>query len=62
MKFIKYKILSCEINRGTEKNPQKEQIVLDKVMGWNETNEQIARREAYDGEYAIEDDGEPDTV
>lgn len=26
-------------------------------MGWNETNEEIAKREAYNGEYTIEDDG-----
>lgn len=26
-------------------------------MGWNEVNEETARREADDGEYAISDDG-----
>lgn len=26
-------------------------------MGWNETNEEIAKREADNGEYTIEDDG-----
>lgn len=29
-------------------------------MGWNETNEEIAKREADNGEYIIEDDGHPD--
>lgn len=29
-------------------------------MGWNEVNEEIAKREAYNGEYIIEDDGKPD--
>ena len=29
-------------------------------MTWNEQNEEIAKREAYNGEYEIFDDGEPD--
>ena len=63
-KVIKYKFLSCEVNLGTEENPRIEQIFLNKVMGWNETNEEIAKKEAYNGEYTIEDDGrpEPDTA
>lgn len=33
-------------------------------MGWNESNEEIAKREADDGIYTIEDDGqfEPETA
>lgn len=31
-------------------------------MGWNETNEEIAKHEADNGEYTIEDDGQPDPV
>ena len=60
MKIIKYKFLSCEINHGTEENPDIEQIFLDKSMGWNEANEEIAKKEAYKGEYTIEDDGKPE--
>ena len=26
-------------------------------MGWNEANEELAKKEAYKGEYTIEDDG-----
>lgn len=62
MKKIKYKFLSCEVNHGTEEEPNIEQIFLDKSMGWNETNEEIAKREAYNGEYTIEDDGRPEPV
>lgn len=63
MKIIKYKFLSCEINHGTEENPDIEQIFLDKSMSWSEANEEIAKREAYNGEYTIEDDGtEEDTT
>ena len=29
-------------------------------MGWNEANEEIAKREADNGEYTIEDDGQPE--
>ena len=57
MKIIKYKFLSAEINHGTEENPNIEQIILDVEMGWNEANEEIAKKEAYKGEYTIEDDG-----
>ena len=56
-KVIKYKFLSAEINRGTEENPIVEQIFLEKSMDWNETNEEIAKQEAFGGEYTIEDDG-----
>ena len=60
MKLIKYQFLSAEINHGTEENPNMEQIFLDKIMSWNEANEEIAKKEAYNGEYIIEDDGQPD--
>ena len=60
MKIIKYQFLSCEINHGTEKNPEIEQVYLEKTIGWNEAAEEIAKREAHNGEYEIFDDGEPD--
>lgn len=59
-KLIKYKFLSCEVNHGTEENPDIEQIFLNKSIGWNEVNEETAKREAYNGEYTIEDDGQPE--
>ena len=60
-KVIKYKFLSSEVNHGTEENPDIEQILLDVTMSWNEANEEIAKREAYNGEYTIEDDGVEET-
>jgi hypothetical protein len=57
MKIIKYKFMSCEINHGTEEKPDIEQIFLEKSMGWSEANEAIAKQEAHNGEYIIEDDG-----
>ena len=60
MKNIKYKFLSCEINHGTEENPENEQLFLEKTIVWNKSSEEIAKREAHNGEYEIFDDGEPD--
>ena len=48
MKIIKYKFLSAK------------QIFFEKSMGWNEINEEIAKAEAYNGEYTIVDDGQPE--
>ena len=59
-KIIKYKFLSAKINHGTEEEPIIEQIILEKSMGWNEVNEEIAKAEAYNGEYTIEDAGQPE--
>ena len=49
MKWIKYKFCSAD-------------GLVDKAMGWNEVNEETAKREAYNGKYTIEDDGEPEPV
>lgn len=60
MEVIKYKFLSAEVNRGTEEQPDIEKIYLDKSIPYSEANEEIAKAEAYNGEYTIEDDGQPD--
>lgn len=60
MKKIKYKFLSCEVNHGTEEKPNIEQIFLDKSLPYSEISEEIAKKEAYNGEYTIEDDGQPE--
>ena len=57
MKVIQYKFLSCEVNHGTDENPEMERLFLDKIIPWNEANEEIAKGEAYNGEYVIEEDG-----
>lgn len=61
-KVIKYKFLSCEVNHGTEEQPNIEKIFLEKSMGWSEASEEIAKAEAYNGEYTVEDDGQPEPV
>ena len=47
-KIIKYKYLSAE------------DFFLDVEMTWSEKNEEIAKAEAYNGEYTVEDNGEPE--
>lgn len=59
MKVLKYR-LCTEVNHGTEEQPDIHQIFSDVKMGWNEANEEIAKREAYNGEYEIVDDGQPE--
>lgn len=59
MKIIKYK-LCTEVNYGTEEQPNIEQVFSEVSLGWSEANEKIAKAEAYNGEYTIEDDGKPE--
>ena len=51
MKKIQYNL--CTV---TEEN---EKIMFPVEMDWNEANEEIAKLEAYLGEYEIYDDGQP---
>ena len=61
MKIIKYNI--CHMaNFGTEENPQMLEVLFPVEMGWNEINEETAKKEAHNGEYTIEDDGKPEPV
>ena len=59
MKFLKYRLMT-EVNYGTEEQPNIQQILSGVSLGWSEANEEIAKREAYNGEYTIEDDGQPE--
>ena len=59
MKVIKY-LLMTEVNHGTEEHPDIVQAFSSVILGWNESNEEIAKAEAYNGEYTIEDDGKPE--
>lgn len=61
MKILKYN-LCTKVNHGTEEEPKFEEILSPVEMGWNEANEEIAKKEAYNGEYTIEDDGQPEPV
>lgn len=59
MKVLKYRLMT-EVNHGTEAEPKIEQVFSAVTLGWSETNEKIAKAEAYNGEYTIEDDGKPE--
>ena len=59
MKVIKYN-LCTKVNHGTEEEPRITEILSPVEMGWNEINEETAKREAYNGEYTIADDGQPE--
>ena len=54
MKVLKYRLMT-EVNHGTEEQPDIQQIFSGVSLGWSETNEELAKREAYNGEYTIED-------
>ena len=51
MKVIKYQI--CTKAEDAE-------ILSAVTLSWNEVNEELAKNESYNGEYTIEDDGQPD--
>ena len=57
MKLIKYQ-LCTEINHGTEDEPQIEQVFSAVTLGWSEVNEEIAKAEAYNGKYTIEEESD----
>lgn len=68
MKVIEYKFLSCEVNRGTEEDPDIEQIILSAkiecaTQAQYDANYPIAEKEAM-GEITVEGefDPEPDTA
>lgn len=61
MKILKYNFCT-RVNYGTEEEPQIEEILSPVEMGWNEANEEVAKKEAHNGEYIIEDDGQPEPI
>lgn len=62
MKVIKYQFVSAEVNRGREEQPNIEQVFFEKTIPWSEANEEIAKAEAYNSEYTITDDGNPEPM
>lgn len=63
MKIIKYKLCN-RVNRGTEENPKWEDILFPVEISCTadnlEANEEIPKKEAFNGEYSVEDDGQPE--
>ena len=60
MKIIKYSLFTT-VDVSTNDMPVLENILFPAEMSWSEANEEIAKREAYNGEYVIEEipDEEP---
>ena len=54
MKVLKYRLMT-EVNHGTEEQPDIQQIFSGVNLGWSEANEELAKREAYNGEVTVED-------
>ena len=52
------KIISYQFAVGEDS--QGEHALQDKHLDWSEANEEIAKKEAHNGEYTIEDDGRPE--
>ena len=52
MKVLKYRLMT-EVNLGTEEQPDIQQIFSDVSLGWSEANEELAKREAYNGEVTV---------
>lgn len=61
MKLLKYQIVTRS-NMGTAGHPNIVRTLSDVTLSWSEANEKLAMRESYNGEYTIEDDGEPEPV
>ena len=61
MVWIKYKQLVGKNNVGTEEEPVLEDVFLELGAEYSEFNLQTVVNElAYNGEYTIEDDGQPE--
>ena len=56
MQKIKY-MLCQKMNVGTEEDPKYEDILYGKKLPYSEANLELAKTEAYNGEYEIYDDG-----
>ena len=56
MLSIKYQLVT-EINHGTEWSPIIEKEFVKKTIPYSKDNKEIAKAEAYNGEYTIDDDG-----
>lgn len=61
MKWIKYQ-LNNPVNVGTDDEPVFVDNLSDKALSYCEANLAIVKKEAYEGKYNIEDDGQSEPV
>ena len=63
MKYIIYQIDGhTSLYDPTTEEVQEVSLLAKVEMPWSEANEEIAKAEAYNGEYEIYDDGQPEPV
>lgn len=62
MKRIKWLYLSSEVNYGTEEAPDIRQNFVPKDFPYSEEGLEAAKREAYNGEYEIYEDGKEEII
>ena len=54
--MLKLKYRLCDtVNIGTDDSPYMIETFVERVDDWSEANEELVKREAYNGEYTIED-------
>lgn len=61
MKRINYKFC-FDVSYGTEKEPNIKKEFLNKSLPYSDEALETAKQEAYNGEYTIVDDGQPEPV
>lgn len=59
MKWIKYQLCN-RVNIGTEEEPEWHESFVGVRLPYTEKTVRLAEKEAYNGEYEIVDDGEPE--
>lgn len=59
MKRVIYQY-NVPFNKGTDDAPELVNNLFTKTLPYSDTALEIAKREAYNGEYTIEDDGQPE--
>ena len=57
-KKIQYRFLSAEVNLGTREHPYVRRFFLNKTMDYSVANEELAKQEAYQGEYTVTEEPE----
>lgn len=55
MKVLKYRLME-EADYGTEEHPDLRQAFYPVTLPYSVQNEEIAKKEAYNSEYTVEDD------
>lgn len=59
MQIIKF-VYETEVNHGTESEPEIKRLLTNASYPYSSENLEKAKSEAYNGEIAIEDDGQPE--